>query len=69
MVWWHAYIGVQRLPHNVTTYEAIQRDCGLSPIMLSNTSSQADTWVQERWFKLLPSYNLEDMHKWHISTQ
>ena len=39
---------VQRLPHNVTTYEATQRHRGLSPIMLSNTGSQADTWVQER---------------------
>ena len=41
-------MGVQRLPHNVTTYKVSQRHCGSSPIMLSNTSSQADTWVQER---------------------
>ena len=41
-------MGVQRLPHNVTTYQVTQRHCGSSPIMLSNTSSQADTWVQER---------------------
>ena len=39
----------------------LKRQYVSSPIMLScNIAFQADTWVQERWFKLPPLYNLED---------
>ena len=61
MVWWHTYIGVQRLPHNVTTYIYIYETTQKTVWFVTNyAASQADTWVQERWFKLPPSYNLED---------